>query len=123
MKAHSRPKEIGGLGRSFFSACLTDPKLQRPAWRAIFDFRLVMAPSPSRTWLIDGKRPRLMTAVTPAHQAPECLSARVDDEATIILTIPHAPSPISAGLPWNWPFSAKRYGSVRAEGDAITVCP
>ncbi|MEM9304806.1 MAG: Gfo/Idh/MocA family oxidoreductase [Pseudomonadota bacterium] len=55
------------------------------------------------TWLLDGRRPRTVTAVTQQFQ-PEN-NPKVEDEATVILTYPSTQVIIQAS--WNWPFSRK----------------
>src|SRR6266849_467407 len=78
---HSGPKEIG-VGPEFL-AWLSDPKLNGAG--ALFDFGCYGADL--ATWLMDGRRPDSVTAVTQRIK-PE-VYPRVDDEATIILTYPH----------------------------------
>ena len=55
------------------------------------------------TWLMKGRRPLTVSAVT-QHLQPD-LYPKVDDEATIVLTYPGAQGIIQAS--WNWPFSRK----------------
>ncbi len=55
------------------------------------------------TWLMDGRRPLSVTAVTQRIK-PE-IYPKVDDEATIILEYPQAQGIIQAS--WNWPFDRK----------------
>jgi len=55
------------------------------------------------TWLMDGRRPDSVTAVT--QQIKPDIYPRVDDEATILLTYPKAQAIVQAS--WNWPFSRK----------------
>ena len=55
------------------------------------------------TWLLKGKRPTSVTAVTQQLQ-PEN-NPLVDDEATIIVTYPDAQVVIQAS--WNWPIGRK----------------
>jgi glucose-fructose oxidoreductase len=108
---HSGPKEIG-VGAEFL-AWLTDPKLNGAG--ALFDFGCYGADL--ATWLMDGKRPDSVTAVTQRIK-PE-VYPRVDDEATIILTYPHAQAIVQAS--WNWPFSRKDMEVYGQKGYAITV--
>ena len=108
---HGGPKEIG-VGPEFLS-WLTDPKLNGGG--ALFDFGCYGADL--ATWLMDGRRPDSVTAVT--QQIKPDVYARVDDEATIILTYPHAQAIIQAS--WNWPFSRKDMEVYGQRGYAITV--
>jgi len=85
---HQGPKEIG-VGPEFL-AWLTDPKLNGGG--ALFDFGCYGADLV--TWLMDGRRPDSVTAVT-QHIKPD-IYPRVDDEATIILTYPNAQAIIQA---------------------------
>jgi len=108
---HDGPKEIGVEPE--FLAWLTDPKLNGGG--ALFDFGCYGADL--MTFLMDGQRPRTVTAVT-QHFKPEIYS-RVDDEATIILTYPKAQAIVQAS--WNWPFSRKDMEVYGRTGYAITV--
>lgn len=108
---HQGPKEIG-VGPEFF-AWLTDSKLDGGG--ALFDFGCYGADLV--TWLMDGKRPDSVTAVT-QHIKPD-VYPRVDDEATIILTYPKAQAIIQAS--WNWPFGRKDMEVYGQTGYAITV--
>ena len=108
---HNGPKEIG-VGPEFL-AWLTDPKLDGGG--ALFDFGCYGADLV--TWLMDGKRPGSVTAVT-QHIKPD-IYPRVDDEATIILTYPKAQAIIQAS--WNWPFGRKDMEVYGQTGYAITV--
>jgi predicted dehydrogenase len=108
---HSGPKEIGVEPE--FLAWLTDPKLDGGG--ALFDFGCYGADL--MTWLMDGQRPQAVTAVT-QQLKPEIYS-RVDDEATIILTYPHAQAIIQAS--WNWPFDRKDMEVYGRTGYAITL--
>jgi predicted dehydrogenase len=108
---HSGPKEIG-VGPEFL-AWLVDPKLNGAG--ALFDFGCYGADL--ATWLMDGHRPDSVTAVT--QQIKPDIYPRVDDEATIILTYPHAQAIIQAS--WNWPFSRKDMEVYGQTGYAITV--
>jgi predicted dehydrogenase len=108
---HQGPKEIN-VGPEFL-AWLTDPKLNGGG--ALFDFGCYGADL--ATWLMDGRRPDSVTAVT--QQIKPDVYPRVDDEATIILTYPHAQAIIQAS--WNWPFSRKDMEVYGQRGYAITV--
>jgi predicted dehydrogenase len=108
---HSGPKEIDVEPE--FLAWLTDPKLNGGG--ALFDFGCYGADL--MTWLMDGQRPQTVTAVTQQFK-PE-IYLRVDDEATIILTYPHAQAIIQAS--WNWPFDRKDMEVYGRTGYAITV--
>src|SRR6266480_2959693 len=108
---HGGPKEIG-VGPEFLS-WLSDPKLNGAG--ALFDFGCYGADL--ATWLMDGRRPDSVTAVT--QQIKPDVYPRVDDEATIVLTYPHAQAIIQAS--WNWPFSRKDMEVYGQSGYAITV--
>jgi predicted dehydrogenase len=108
---HSGPKEIG-VGPEFL-AWLTDPKLNGAG--ALFDFGCYGADM--ATWLMDGRRPDAVTAVT--QRIKPDVYPRVDDEATIILTYPKAQAIVQAS--WNWPFSRKDMEVYGQKGYAITV--
>src|ERR1700685_4333367 len=108
---HNGPKEIDVQPE--FLAWLTDPKLDGGG--ALFDFGCYGADL--MTWLMDGQRPKTVTAVT-QQLKPEIYS-RVDDEATIILTYPRAQAIVQAS--WNWPFGRKDMEVYGATGYAITV--
>jgi predicted dehydrogenase len=94
---HRGPKEIGCSAA--FLEWLTDPVLNGGG--ALTDFGCYGADLV--TWLMDGQRPTAVLAVT-QHIKPE-VYPKVDDEATIILTYPHAQAIIQAS--WNWPFDRK----------------
>jgi predicted dehydrogenase len=108
---HEGPKEIG-VGPEFL-AWLTDPKLNGAG--ALFDFGCYGADL--MTWLMDGRRPDSVTAVT--QQIKPDIYPRVDDEATIILKYPRAQAIVQAS--WNWPFSRKDMEVYGQKGYAITV--
>ena len=108
---HSGPKEIG-VGPEFL-AWLTDPKLNGGG--ALFDFGCYGADL--ATWLMDGRRPDSVTAVT--QRIKPDIYPQVDDEATIILTYPNAQAIVQAS--WNWPFSRKDMEVYGQKGYAITV--
>jgi len=94
---HQGPKEIGCS--SAFLEWLTDPVLNGGG--ALTDFGCYGADL--ITWLMDGERPASVVAVT--QQIKPQVYPKVEDEATIILTYPHAQGIIQAS--WNWPFNRK----------------
>jgi predicted dehydrogenase len=108
---HQGPKAIN-VPPEFF-AWLTDPKLNGAG--ALFDFGCYGADL--MTWLMDGRRPDTVTAVTQRLQ-PE-VYLRVDDEATIVVTYPRAQAIFQAS--WNWPFDRKDMEVYGQAGSAITV--
>jgi glucose-fructose oxidoreductase len=108
---HNGPKEIGVEPE--FLAWLTDPKLNGGG--ALFDFGCYGADL--MTWLMDGKRPETVTAIT--QQIKPDVYPRVNDEATIVLTYPRAQAIVQAS--WNWPFSRKDMEVYGQKGYAITV--
>src|SRR5438445_1020489 len=108
---HRGPKEIN-VGPEFLT-WLTDPKLNGGG--ALFDFGCYGADL--ATWLMDGRRPDSVTAIT--QQIKPDVYPRVDDEATIVLTYPRAQVIIQAS--WNWPFSRKDMEVYGQKGYAITV--
>ena len=91
---HQGPREVG-VGPEFL-AWLTDPKLNGGG--ALYDFGCYGADF--MTWLMNGKRPLTVTAVT--LQIRPDVYPRVDDDATILLTYPKAEAILLAS--WNWPF-------------------
>jgi glucose-fructose oxidoreductase len=108
---HRGPKEIGVQPE--FLTWLTDPKLNGAG--ALFDFGCYGADL--MTWLMDGRRPTAVTAVV--QQIKPDVYPKVDDEATIILTYPHAQTIVQAS--WNWPFDRKDMEVYGQTGYAITV--
>jgi predicted dehydrogenase len=108
---HRGPREIG-VDREFLS-WLTDPVLDGGG--ALFDFGCYGVDL--TTWLMDGRRPDAVTAVTQTNK-PD-VYPRVDDEATIVLRYPRAQAIIQAS--WNWPFSRKDMEAYGETGYAITV--
>jgi predicted dehydrogenase len=108
---HQGPKEIGVQPE--FLKWLTDPKLNGGG--ALFDFGCYGADL--MTWLMDGQRPLSVTAVT-LQIKPE-IYAHVDDEATIVLTYPHAQAILQPS--WNWPFDRKDMEVYGQTGYVITV--
>jgi len=69
------------------------------------------------TWLMHGEAPITVTAVL--NQDKPQLYPHVDDDATVVLTYPHAQAVIQAS--WNWPFGRKDMEIYGATGTAITV--
>jgi predicted dehydrogenase len=108
---HSGPKEIG-VPPEFFH-WLTDPRTNGAG--ALFDFGCYGADL--MTWLMNGERPLTVTAVT--QQIKPEIYPHVDDEATVILTYPHAQAILQAS--WNWPFDRKDMELYGKTGYAITV--
>jgi predicted dehydrogenase len=110
---HQGPKEIGVQPE--FLSWLTDPAQNGAG--ALYDFGCYGVDL--MTWLMHGEAPLTVTAVV-NHDKPQ-LYSRVDDDATIVLTYPHAQAVIQAS--WNWPFSRKDMEVYGATGYAITVGP
>src|SRR6266436_3078503 len=108
---HEGPKEIG-VGPEFL-AWLTDPKLNGAG--ALFDFGCYGADL--MTWLMDGRRPDSVTAVT--QQIKPDIYPRVDDEATIVLTYPKAQAIVQPS--WNWPFDRKDMEVYGRTGSIFTI--
>lgn len=96
-----------------FASWLYDPKLNGAG--ALFDFGCYGADL--MTWLMDGRRPETVTAVT-QHFQPK-VYPRVDDEATVVLTYPTAQAILQAS--WNWPFDRKDMEVYGETGYVITV--
>lgn len=94
---HRGPKEIG-CSQAFLS-WLTDPVLNGGG--ALTDFGCYGADL--ITWLMEGERPTSVAAVT--QQIKPEVYPKVEDEATIVVTYPHAQGIIQAS--WNWPFDRK----------------
>ena len=94
---HRGPGKLGLHGE--FLAWLFDPV--QNGGGAIIDFGCYGANL--STWLMDGKEPTSVTAVTQQFQ-PE-INPKVDDEATIILTYEKSQTVIQAS--WNWPMGRK----------------
>lgn len=94
---HQGPKEINCSPE--FLKWLTDPILNGAG--ALNDFGCYGADL--MTWLMNGKKPIAVTAIT-RHYKPE-LYSKVDDDATIIVEYPGATGLIEAS--WNWPFAIK----------------
>jgi predicted dehydrogenase len=94
---HRGPQEIGCSPE--FLAWLTDPALNGGG--ALIDFGCYGANL--MTWLMQGERPLTVTAIT--QQIKPHIYPHVDDEATIMLTYPHAQAIVQGS--WNWPISRK----------------
>ncbi|MEY3051609.1 MAG: hypothetical protein RLY31_1394 [Bacteroidota bacterium] len=94
---HRGPKNIGVPAE--FLAWLTDPA--RNGGGAIMDFGCYGANF--LTWLMDGRKPLQVTAVTRQLQAEN--NPLVDDEAVIILSYPDAIAILQPS--WNWPIGRK----------------
>jgi len=108
---HPGPKEIG-VGPDFLN-WLIDP-IQNGGG-ALIDFGCYGANL--ITWMMRGERPISITAVT--QQLKPDLYPLVDDEATIIVTYPHAQGIIEAS--WNWPAGRKDMEVYGQTGYAITI--
>ena len=107
---HSGPAKIN-VQPEFF-AWLNDARLNGAG--ALYDFGCYGADL--MTWLMDGRRPDSVTAVT-GHFQPN--TYKVDDEATIILEYSRAQAILQAS--WNWPFDRKDMEVYGETGYAITV--
>jgi|HubBroStandDraft_1064217.scaffolds.fasta_scaffold48758_2 predicted dehydrogenase len=94
---HKGPALIGCS--PYFLEWLTDPVLNGGG--AIMDFGCYGADLV--TWLMDGKRPTSVFAVTQNLQ-PE-LYPKVDDDATIVVNYPKAQAIIEPS--WDWPYGRK----------------
>ena len=94
---HKGPKKIGVSDE--FLEWLTDPKLNGGG--AVIDFGCYGANLV--TWLMDGQRPKSVTAVLQQLQPDN--NPKVDDEANIILTYDNSVAIIQAS--WNWPIGRK----------------
>ena len=108
---HQGPKEIGVPPE--FLSWLTDPAQSGAG--ALYDFGCYGVDL--MTWLMHGETPLTVTAVV-NHDKPE-IYRNVDDDATLVLTYPHAQAVILAS--WNWPFSRKDMEVYGSAGYAITV--
>ena len=108
---HYGPIEIGVQPE--FMAWLGDPKLNGAG--ALYDFGCYGADLV--TWLMDGKRPLTVTAVTQTIKPDKY--PHVDDEATIILTYPKAQAILQAS--WNWTFDRKDMEMYGTTGTLMTV--
>lgn len=94
---HNGPKEIGCS--EDFLKWLTDP--EKNGGGAIIDFGCYGANL--MTWLMNGKTPLAVTAVTRRYK-PE-IYPKVDDDATILVEYAGATGIIEAS--WNWPYGIK----------------
>ena len=108
---HQGPKEIGVPPE--FLNFLTDPAQNGAG--ALYDFGCYGADL--MVWLMHGETPLTVTAVL-NHDKPD-IYPKVDDDATVVLTYPHAQAVIQAS--WNWPFGRKDMEVYGATGYAITV--
>jgi predicted dehydrogenase len=108
---HPGPLEIGV--DPVFLGWLTDP-IQNGGG-ALIDFGCYGADL--ITWIMKGQRPLSVMAIT-QQLKPETYP-KVDDEATIIVTYPHAQGIIQAS--WNWPVSRKDFEVYGQTGYVITV--
>ena len=108
---HRGPMEIGCQPE--FLRWLTDPVLNGGG--ALTDFGCYGADL--MTWLMGGKRPATVTAVT--QQIKPRVYPNVEDEATIVLTYPKATGIIQAS--WNWPFDRKDMEIYGLTGQIVTV--
>jgi glucose-fructose oxidoreductase len=108
---HSGPKEIGVPPE--FLGWLTDP--QQNGAGALYDFGCYGADL--MTWLMKGEAPVSVTAVV-QHDKP-AIYPNVDDDATVILSYPHAQAVLQPS--WNWPFSRKDMEVYGSTGYAITI--
>ncbi len=110
---HQGPREIG-VSNEFF-AILTDPVKNGAG--ALTDFGCYGANL--MTWLLKGKRPLSVTAVT--HKNKPDVYPKVEDEATIILQYPKTQCIIQGS--WNWSFARKDMEVYGTKGYAIAVNP
>jgi len=94
---HRGPKKIGVS--SEFLEWLTDLELNGAG--ALMDFGCYGANL--STWLLDGRRPISVTAITQQFNPDD--NPNVEDEATLILTYPTSQTIIEAS--WNWPIGRK----------------
>ena len=106
---HRGPKEINCS--TDFLNWLTDPVLNGGG--AVMDFGCYGADL--ITWLMHGERPTSVFAVT--QQIKPDLYPKVDDEATIVLTYPHAQGIIQAS--WNWAIDRKDMEIYGATGQIL----
>ncbi len=96
---HQGPKEIGCSAE--FLSWLTDPI--KNGGGALTDFGCYGANL--MTWLMKGKAPVAVTAVT--RQIKPHIYPKVDDDATILLEYEDATGIVEAS--WNWPFGIKDF--------------
>ncbi|MEM8585364.1 MAG: Gfo/Idh/MocA family oxidoreductase [Bacteroidota bacterium] len=105
---HKGPKKIG-VNEEFLS-WLVDPELNGGG--AIIDFGCYGANL--ATWLMDGQRPKRVTAIT-QQQQPEN-NPLVDDEAIILLDYDTTVAVLQPS--WNWPIGRKDMGVYGLDGVA-----
>ena len=103
---HKGPVEIGCSPE--FLAWLTDPVLNGGG--AVTDFGCYGANL--TTWIMQNEEPETVTAILQTIK-PE-VYPKVDDQATIILTYPHAQAIIQGS--WNWPVDRKDLSIYGKEG-------
>lgn len=108
---HFGPVEIGCNAE--FLAWLTDPVLNGGG--AVVDFGCYGANL--ITWLMGGVEPLTVTAVLQTLK-PD-VYPRVDDDATIILTYPHAQGVVQGS--WNWPVGRKDMEIYGQRGYVVAV--
>ena len=108
---HKGPIEIGCS--KDFTNWLTDP--EHNGGGAIIDFGCYGTDLIS--YLMNGERPISVTAIT--QQIKPEVYPKVDDEATIIVTYPHAQGIIQAS--WNWPIGRKDMEVYGKTGYVITT--
>ncbi len=95
---HQGPKEIG-CSEDFLN-WLTDP--EKNGGGALIDFGCYGANL--MTWLMNGERPKAVTAVT--RQLKPDVYPLVDDDATLILEYDNGATGVIQGS-WDWPYSIK----------------
>ncbi len=110
---HQGPEEIGV--DPVFLGWLTDPV--QNGGGALIDFGCYGADL--ITWFMKGERPTSVMAIT--QQLKPEKYPKVDDEATIIVTYPHAQGIIQAS--WNWPTSRKDLEIYGQTGYIVTMDP
>jgi len=108
---HGGPIELGCSAE--FVAWLTDPVLNGGG--AVVDFGCYGANL--ITWLMGGIEPLSVTAVLQTLK-PE-VYPRVDDDATVIVTYPHAQGIIQGS--WNWPIGRKDMEIYGASGYLVAA--
>src|SRR5947209_6249161 len=108
---HRGPKLIH-ISPEFFN-WLTDPKLNGAG--ALYDFGCYGANL--MTWLMGGRAPQTVTAVT--QQLQPDVYPKVDDEAQVILRYPTAVAILQGS--WNWPFDIKNMDVYGRTGTAKTI--
>ncbi|HEY5706230.1 MAG TPA: Gfo/Idh/MocA family oxidoreductase [Terrimicrobiaceae bacterium] len=108
---HFGPKEAGAA--SEFVSWLTDPA--QNGGGALIDFGCYGANL--MTWLMRGVAPLSVTAVTQQFKR-DLVYAKVDDEATVILTYPDAQAIVQAS--WNWPDHRKDLEIFGTHGSVFT---